>query len=344
MAAFISIQPRDYYSTKLYTGTQATGNAITGVGFQPDLVWAKNRELTVSNIVFDAVRGAEKYIYTNTNAAQGTDANSLSSFDSDGFTVGSWDLPNYLNDGYTSFNWKAGTTSGLSGGTITPSAYSINTNSGFGIYKYVGNGTAGATIAHGLGVAPKVVWCKKTSGSGDWSCGFKDGATFSKYLTLNNDDGANASSDFWNNTAPTATNIVLGDGHTNSSGVTQIMYAWAPVRGYSAMGAYHGNGNADGPFVYTGFRPAYVIIKSYGANGDTWGVWNNITLGYNPDTNSLHPYSDAVEGTGDYIDLYSNGFKPRNVAPAINGTSSYVYMAFAEFPIVSSNSKAGTAR
>jgi hypothetical protein len=344
MAAFISIQPRDYYSTKLYTGTQAADNAITGLGFQPDLVWAKNRELTISNIVSDAVQGVQNYIITNTNAAQASNTGAVTSFDSDGFTLGGWDSINYLNDGYTSFNWKAGTTSGLSGGTITPSAYSINTNSGFGIYQYTGNATSGATIAHGLGVAPKVVWCKKISGAGSWSCGWKDGSTFAKYLTLDSDEGAYASSGYWNDTAPTATNIVLGNGHTNSSGVDQIMYAWAPVRGYSAMGAYHGNGNADGPFVYTGFRPAYVIIKRYGANGDTWGVWNNITLGYNPDNNSLHPNSDAVEGTGDYIDLYSNGFKPRNVAPAINGTSSYVYMAFAEFPFVSSNSKSGTAR
>ena len=342
--AFISIQPRDFFSTVLYTGTQATGNAITGVGFQPDLIWCKNRELTVSNIVFDAVRGAEKYIYTNTNAAQGTDANSLSSFDSDGFTVGSWDLPNYLNDGYTSFNWKAGTTTGLSGGTITPSAYSINPSSGFGIYQYTGNATSGATIAHGLGAAPRVVWCKKTSGTGAWSNGWAPGMTFTKYITLNNDDEAFASSGYWNNTDPDATNITLGDGHTNSSGVDQIMYAWAPVKGYSHMGVYEGNNDSDGPFIYTGFRPAWVIIKNYPADGDTWGVWNDTTLGYNPDNNSLHPNSDAVEGTGDYIDLYSNGFKPRNVAPAINGTSSYVYAAFAEFPIVSSNSKVGTAR
>ena len=248
--AFISIQPRDFFSTVLYTGTQATGNAITGVGFQPDLIWCKNRELTVSNIVFDAARGTTKYIYTNSNSAQGTDANSLESFDSDGFTVGSWDVPNYLNDGYTSFNWKAGTTTGLSGGTITPSAYSINPSSGFGIYQYTGNATSGATIAHGLGTAPEVVWCKKISGAGSWSCGWKGGPlTFTKYLTLDTDEEAFASSGYWNNTAPDATNIYLGNGHTNSSGVDQIMYAWAPVKGFSHMGVYEGNNDSDGPFI-----------------------------------------------------------------------------------------------
>ena len=343
--AFISIQPRDFFSTVLYTGTQATGNAITGVGFQPDLIWCKNRELTVSNIVFDAARGTTKYIYTNSNSAQGTDANSLESFDSDGFTVGSWDVPNYLNDGYTSFNWKAGTTTGLSGGTITPSAYSINPSSGFGIYQYTGNATSGATIAHGLGTAPEVVWCKKISGAGSWSCGWKGGPlTFTKYLTLDTDEEAFASSGYWNNTAPDATNIYLGNGHTNSSGVDQIMYAWAPVKGYSHMGVYEGNNDSDGPFIYTGFRPAWVIIKNYPADGDTWGVWNDTTLGYNPDNNSLHPNSDAVEGTGDYIDLFSNGFKLTTTAPAVNEAQYYVYMAFAEFPIVSSNSKSGVAR
>ena len=122
------------------------------------------------------------------------------------------------------------------------------------------------------------------------------------------------------------------------------MYAWTPIKGYSAMGFYEGNNNADGSFIYTGFRPAWVIIKNYPSDGDTWGVWNDKALGYNPDNNSLHPNSTAVEGTGDYIDLLSNGFKLRNVAPAVNEAQYYIYMAFAEFPIVSSNSKAGVAR
>ena len=349
MAAFISFQPRDFFKTLLFTGT-GSEQTITGLGFEPDFSWIKNRDITQSHYLADSVRGlytpdgATKVIYSDLSGSQDTNDNAQRDFNADGFVVGSEAGTNGSGNGMCRWSWKAGTTSGLSGGTITPSAYSINTTSGFGIYQYVGNGTAGATIAHGLGVAPKFVICKKISNSGDWSVGFKDGATFSKYLTLNNDDGANASSGYWNNTAPDATNITLGDGHTNGSGITQIMYAWAPVRGYSAMVAYHGNGNADGPFVYTGFRPAYVIIKRYGANGDTWGVWNDKMLGYNPDNNSLHPESTAVQGLGDYIDLLSNGFKPRNVAPAINGTSSYVYAAFAEFPIVSSNSKVGTAR
>ena len=185
---------------------------------------------------------------------------------------------------------------------------------------------------------------QKNKWSGSWSNGWLDGMTFSKYITLNNDDEAFASSGYWNNTAPDATNITLGNGHTNTSGVTQIMYAWTPIKGYSAMGFYEGNNNADGSFIYTGFRPAWVIIKNYPSDGDTWGVWNDKALGYNPDNNSLHPNSTAVEGTGDYIDLLSNGFKLRNVAPAVNEAQYYIYMAFAEFPIVSSNSKAGVAR
>ena len=344
MANFISIQPRDYFSTKLYTGTQAADNAITGVGFQPDLIWCKNRELTIGHLVSDSVRGVQNYLFTNNTDAQASNTGAVTSFDADGFTLGGWDTINYLDDGYTSYNWKAGTTTGLSGGTITPSAYSINPSAGFGIYKYTGNGTAGATIAHGLGAAPRVVWCKKTSGTGAWSNGWAPGMTFTKYITLNNDDEAFASSGYWNNTDPDATNITLGDGHTNSSGVDQIMYAWTPIKGYSHMGWYEGNNNADGAFVYTGFRPAWVIIKNYPSDGDTWGVWNDITLGYNPDNNSLHPNSDAVEGTGDYIDLLSNGFKLRTTAPAVNEAQYFIYMAFAEFPIVSSNSKSGVAR
>ena len=194
MANFISIQPRDYYSTKLYTGTQAADNAITGVGFQPDLIWCKNRELTIGHLVSDSVRGVQNYLFTNNTDAQASNTGAVTSFDADGFTLGGWDTINYLDDGYTSYNWKAGTTTGLSGGTITPSAYSINPSAGFGIYKYTGNGTAGATIAHGLGAAPRVVWCKKTSGTGAWSNGWAPGMPFTKYITLNNDDQAFASS------------------------------------------------------------------------------------------------------------------------------------------------------
>ena len=341
--AFISFQPSDHYSTKLYTGTGSDNLNITGVGFQPDLTWLKNRDVTDGHVVYDAVRGATQGIWTNNTDAQAV-YSGLKSFDSDGYTLGTYYDFNTSGEKMMSYNWKAGTTSGLSGGTITPSAYSINTTAGFGIYKYDGNGTAGATIAHGLGAAPEVVWCKKTSGSGSWSNGWLDGMTFSKYITLNNDDEAFASSGYWNNTAPDATNITLGNGHTNTSGVTQIMYAWTPIKGYSAMGFYEGNNNADGSFIYTGFRPAWVIIKNYPSDGDTWGVWNDKALGYNPDNNSLHPNSTAVEGTGDYIDLLSNGFKLRNVAPAVNEAQYYIYMAFAEFPIVSSNSNAGVAR
>ena len=352
MASYISFQPSDFFNTKLYTGNGST-QSITGVGFQPDLNWIKDNSTDRHNLT-DAARGATYWIRSDQTAASTADANAMTAFNADGFSVGSTDAVNKNATSLISWNWKAGTTSGLSGGTITPSAYSINTTTKFGIYKYTGNATSGATIAHGLGVAPKFLITKKISTTGDWHVAHQGNGSYpwNSYVYLNTTDATqeeNSATWFLNNTAPDATNITLGNGSgINSSGVDYIIYAWAPVSGYSSFGAYTGNGNADGSMIYTGFRPSLVITKYYGSGGTGgWNIQDNIRNTYNPVDTLSSANTDGAFSTssGNAMDFLSNGFKWRaNYSDGNTSGGKFVYAAFAEFPIVSSNSKSGTAR
>ena len=360
MADYISFQPKDVFKAKDYTGNGST-QSITGVGFQPGLNWIKDNSTDRHNLT-DAARGATYWIRSDQTAASTADANAMTAFNADGFSVGTTDAVNKNTIALTSWNWKTGTSTGVSGGTITPSAYSINTTSKFGIYKYTGNATSGATIAHGLGVAPKLLITKKISTTGDWHVAHP-GNTYpwNSYLYLNSADAAqevNSATWFLNDTAPDATNITLGNGAgINGSGVDYIIYAWAPVKGYSAFGVYEGNGNADGTFVYTGFQPEFIIAKNRDSGGPAAYGWSMITNTYgmsgattaNPSYNELTQnfFADqaVARTTGNAVDFLSNGFKWRSTGNAGNQSSSpFVYMAWAKQPLVSSNSKAGTAR
>ena len=343
MAAYISFQPSDFFNTKLYTGTGAS-LAITGVGFQPDFVWAKNRDATDNHTLFDSPRGVTEYIGSNTTTVETTGADSLNSFDSDGFTLGTWGDINGSGEDYVSWNWKAGTTSGLSGGTITPSAYSFNTTSGFGIYAYTGTG-ANATIPHGLGVAPHLVIVKHLSGASDWEVGSSSYTSWAYHQGLNLTNAESSSATCWNSTAPTSTVFSVGtNGAINGSGQTFVAYVFANVKGYSKFGSYTGNGSVDGPFIYTGFRPAYIMIKSTSGAG-AWAIFDNKRSEYNVVDKQLAANTTEVDQTSDVLDILSNGFKIRATSNMVNGSGwEYIYSAFAEFPFVSSNSKAGTAR
>jgi len=353
MANYISFQPSDYFSTNLYTGTGATHN-VTGVGFQPDWVWMKRRDGTSSHRLCDSVRGATNLLQSNATDAQQTDANTLTSFDSDGFTLGSDSAPYNVNvSGQTmvSWNWKAGTTSGLSGGTITPSAYSFNTTSGFSMVKYTGNSTQGATVPHGLGVAPKFIFIKATNATESWATGqgSMDSSPWDYYMYLNSTAARGQNNNRFANVSPTSTVFSIGsDASVNNSSYTYVAYCFAPKKGFSAFGSYRGNGNTDGAFVYTGFRPALVITK-YASGGGTggWNIQDNKRNTYNPVTTILSVNTDGADSSssGNAMDFLSNGFKWR--ADYSDGNTSggvFIYAAFAEFPVVSSNSKAGTAR
>jgi len=353
--AYLSFKPTDYFNTKLYTGDGSASQAQTGLGFQPDFNWTKARGLVEGQVLFDSVRGATQTIYSNATAAQSAIPSNLISFDVDGFTMGSNGEVGQNTENYASWNWKAGTTSGISGGTITPSSYSINTTSKFGIYKYSGNATSGATIAHGLGVAPTMLITKKISAVGDWHVAHQDNSAYpwNSYLYLNTTNGTqeeNTATWFLNDTAPSSTLITLGNGTgINSSGVDYLIYAFADVKGFSKFGGYTGNGNVNGTFVYTGFRPNMIMIKN--TSGQNWNLLDAVRNPSNVANKTFTPdtaAAEAVNGTGagdKKIDILSNGFKIRTNSNELNQSGvNHIYMAWAQEPIVGSNDTPGVAR
>ena len=303
--AFISFQPSDFFKPLLYTGNGST-QTISGAGFQPDFTWIKG-DNSEYHRAYDSVRGATKEIYPNANLGEGTNANSLTSWNADGFAVGTETGVNTNTDDYSAWNWKAGTTSGLSGGTITPSAYSINTTSGVGIYQYAGTSSNG-TIAHGLGTAPECVIVKKFSAADSWWV-YHQGTGAGKYMVLDTTAAPVTNSAAWNDSAPTDTLIHLGTaGNTNSSSgsPTYIMYAFAPVKGFSSFGKYYGNNNDDGPFIYTGFRPAFLMVKQSNDVGD-WLIMDDKRVGDNPDNNYFKANAtSASQGEANKCDILSN--------------------------------------
>ena len=336
----------DYFNTKLYTGT-GSSNAQTGVGFQPDWLWIKNRNNTQRHNILDAVRGVTKRISSNTTDAQATNSYLLSSFNSDGFTLGTDQDgfgTNTNGNTYAAWNWKAGTTSGIATNgatTITPGSYSFNQTSGMSIINYDGNNTAGAKVAHGLGATPAMMIVKAMNGGSiHWGIYHKDiGNThYMQFDTNAKLDDAGV----WNDTSPDNVNFTVGNSDKTNT-VTYIAYCFAEKQGYSKFGSYKGNGNADGAFVYTGFKPAFVMIKRTDGSND-WILSDNKRLGYNSDNKRLYPnqnYSDDSQG----FDLFSNGFKPTITGTTVNGSgNSYIYMAFAEAPLVGTNNVPCTAR
>ena len=338
-----------HFNTKLYAGTGSAGNAQTGINFQPDFVWLKNRDNgTGSHGLFDAVRGVSKRIKSDDTAAEGTYAG-VSSFDSDGFTLGtSW---NQSSTNFVSWNWKAnGQGSSNTDGSINTTYTSANTTSGFSISKYVGTG-ANATVGHGLGVAPKIVLVKDLSASASWRM-FTEMTGNESQLALDQTSAADSgNTTMWNSTSPTSTVFSIGThGNVNTSSNNYIAYCFAEKTGFSKIGRYTGSGSTDGPFVYTGFKPAFVLIKKATGSADSWFINDNkrsLSGGFNTNSYYMRPNENAVEGTAASlaIDILSNGVKIRNTDTAYNNNNStYIYMAFAEAPLVGSNNVPCNAR
>jgi len=326
----------------LYTGDGSYPRTITGVGFQPDLVWTKARSTTYSHILYDAVRGTgtSKNLSANETGAEGgnsTNAN-LTAFASDGFTVGTTSATNVLNNSGTTivaWNWKAnGTGSTNTAGTIT-STVSANTTSGFSICTF----TSGApgTVGHGLGVAPSMIILKSRNNVSGWSV-YHSSVGNTGALNLQTTGGISTSSDWWSNTSPTSSVFSIGANIIN--GWTWVGYAFAAIPGYSAFGSYTGNGSTDGPFVYCGFRPRWVIIKCFGTTSN-WTVFDTLRDGYNPDNQSIYANLSAAESTADdKINILSNGFKVIASAQGVNeSTYGFIYAAFAENPLKFSNAR-----
>jgi hypothetical protein len=333
------------FNPKLYTGNYST-NAITAVGFQPDLTWIKSRTTAgEDHYLFDAIRGVTNYIHSNTSAAQGTNSATLTTFGSDGFTVGANNSVNKSSDSLVSWNWKAnGQGSANTDGTINSTYTSANTTSGFSIVQYTGNGTAGATVGHGLGAAVKTIIIKKYNTSSDWVYG-SSGMGFTKYMNLNSTGAESAYAGMFNDTAPTSSVFTLGaDGQVNTNGGTYVAYCFADVQGFSKMGSYIGNGNANGTFAYTGFKPAFILVKNTGSVRN-WQIYDSKRIGYNYNNYRLPPNTAGSEESNLNIDIYSNGFKTLATDADVNeNAKTYIFLAFAEEPLVSTNGQPATAR
>ena len=350
--------PTIYFETLSWTGNGNTPRTFTGLDFAPNMTWSKRRDDAAGHNLLDTVRGAgvDSELCPSTNGVEGSNnANAygyLSAFTSDGFTVTAGSSDNaYWNNNtatYVAWNWKAG--SSISGATVglgTLKTYtgSVSTTAGFSIIKYTGNGTSGHQFPHGLGVAPKVVIVKRTNTSAQWNV-FHASLGSTGALYLNDTIAFNVVQGFWNNSAPNSTSMPLGtDAAGNGNGDTYIAYCFAEKQGYSKFGRYQGNGNADGTFVYTGFKPAMVICKKSSAAGTNWGIIDNKRANsFNQISAMLNPNSSGSEGANNNCDFVSNGFKWRTNDGNSNASATYVYLAFAENPFVNSNGVPTNAR
>ena len=339
----------DYFNTVLYTGN-ATARSITGVGHQPDLVWIKPRDNgTWSNNLTDVVRGAGYGLFSDLTNAQynygtGTDG-SVRTFDSDGFSLGNKTQVNNNGSNIVAWNWKAGGGQGSSNtdGSINTTYTSVNTTAGFSISQYTGTGSVG-TIGHGLGAVPKMIITKPYSTTGQWYT-YHASLGNTHYLDLVSTAAAGDDAEMWNDTSPTSSVFTVGvNGNTNGSGKTTIAYCFAEKKGFSKFGSYTGNGNADGTFVYTGFKPAFMMIKITSGTSN-WRIFDNkrSTSGFNVIDKTLRPNVTTVEGSSN-IDFLSNGVKIRNTDAEDNTSGgTYIYMAIGQ-SLVGSNNVPCTAR
>ena len=347
--------PTAYFQAKKYVGT-GSSQAYTFDGnsdLQANFLWFKSTDLTQEHWLADSVRGTTKYLESNSSNAEATSASGLSSFDSNGFTFGS-DIDRINGDGhnYVGWGWKAGTSftndaSSTGIGTID-SAGSVNDTAGFSIISYTGTGSA-ATVAHGLNSKLSMYIVKNRTDNGeDWIVyhGANTSSPETDYLQLNSTAATGDSSGVWNDTAPTSSVFSVGTaGSTNGSSKNMIAYCFAEKQGYSKFESYTGNANADGTFIYTGFSPAYVMLKRTDTAGERWNIKDNKRDGYNQTDPVLTADSSGVEYDDAQMDLLSNGFKIRTSAVSTNASGgTYIYMAFAENPFVASNFNAATAR
>jgi len=336
----------------LYTGDGTTGRLIQNTdqgttGFKPDLVWIKSRSNALNHNWYDSNRGAPNEISSSTTS--GDTSGDLTAFNTTGFTINQTTGYEINHSGYTYVGWQwqanQGTNVSNTSGTIT-SSVSANTTAGFSIVTYTGNGSAGATVGHGLGAVPQLIFVKGRTNALNWTV-YSAAAGSTNYLELNTTAATQAQSSYnmFNSTAPTSSVFTLGNiGNTNGSTVTYVAYCWTPIAGYSAFGSYTGNGSTNGPFVYLGFRPAYILIKRTDNVGDWWIFDNKRAYSYNIVDYELYANTTAAEGqyngAGQGMDLLSNGFKLRGQTGQPNTSgATFIYMAFAENPTKFANAR-----
>ena len=341
---------KEYFNTKLYTGDGSSSRSITGVGFQPDWLWVKERSSSSSHQVADAVRGAYSRLQTDNNNGASVDSspyNDFKSFDSDGWSMGSGGAINENSQTYAAWNWKAGSsTSSNSDGDVT-STVLVNSTAGFSIVKWTNNGNA-SWIGHGLGTTPHWILIKSLSGSAssitawvNYHHKIDNSAPEDYTIYLNNTDGR-VDNPVFNDTAPTSTKFRFDSADTTD----YIAYCFAEKTGYSKFGKYAGNNRSNGTFVYTGFKPELIMVKRISNNGYDWIMYTNEINGLNPMNDYLAPNSSAAEvqnNANQVLDIVSNGFKHRGTGASTNGSADYIYMAFGQ-SLVGSNNVPCTAR
>jgi hypothetical protein len=337
-------QADDYFNTVVYTGNGTAiasgGISVTGVNFQPDFVWIKNRTNAYDNMLFDSVRGRLKILKSNSTAAEITsNTENLDSFDADGFTYGSELSGNASGASHVAWNWKAGGTAvSNTDGSIT-SQVSAAPDAGFSIVSYTGNATAGATIGHGLSSAPEFIIGKnRTDGGTTWAVYAKPAGN--GYLELNTTAAYNSGSFGFNNTDPTSTVFTVDGSGLNTNAKNYIAYCFHSVPGYQAVGKYVGNGSTDGMFVYTGFRPAFVLTKE-STSTSGWNLRDNKRSPENVVNEALQANTTGSELTSGYdVDFLSNGFKLRtSLSDSNTSGQTYIYLAFAEAPFKYANAR-----
>ena len=343
-------QADDNFNTVLWTGNGSDGRSITGVGFDPDFVWIRSRNLATSHLLNDTIRGANKTLFSEGTNAETADNGGgyLSAFVTDGFSVTSGgsgdDAVNDSSDTYVAWNWLAGTafsnSAGANGATIASSGQ-VNTTAGFSIVSWVLGSTDNGTIGHSLGVAPDVIIVKNRDAVAQWLV-YHSGNTASPetdYLALEATQATIDDVRAWNDTAPTSSVFTIGDvSWWGGSTDNMIAYCFHNVEGYSKFGTYEGNGNNDGTFVYTGFRPAFLLVKSVDSTSD-WLLVDDKRIGYNPENEYIEVNNANAEGTVNMFDLVSNGFKNRDRTADPNVAETYLYIAFASQPFKFANAR-----
>ena len=334
--------PSAYFQTALYTGTGSANNAITNDGnsdLQPDWIWFKSRDAGHSHYVVDSSRGRDKGLYPDVNNLEVTSSGSTTdcqSFDTDGFTVGTPEDANSTNSSSSTkvaWQWKCngGTTSTNTDGDIN-STVQVNSDAGFSIVTDSPPNTTARSIGHGLGVAPQVVIRRARTRVENWRV-FHSAAGSTGGLTLDSTAAYNSSTTLF--TGVTSTTFGVGTDFSVNGGYNYISYCFAEKQGYSKFGKYVGNGNANGSFVYTGFKPAMIILKRTDATNN-WLIYDHKRSGYNPKQDKLYPDdASAEDASTTSVDLLSNGFKLRASSASQNASGgTYIYMAFAENPFV----------
>ncbi len=333
----------DHFKPILYTGNSGT-QSITGVGFQPDWTWIKAYSASRDHAIFDVVRGATNWLDSQQNVAQAS-FSGITSFDSDGFSLGSGIKSNNNNESYVAWNWKTQNSQGSSNtdGSTNTTYTSVNTTAGFSISTYEGTGS-NATFGHGLGTTPAMVLVKNIDASQNWFM-YHQGIGATQLIRLNSTAAKLSSSGSWNNTAPTSSVVSIGtESGTNANGQTHVAYCFAEKKGYSKFGTYVGNGNADGTFIYLGFKPAFFLVKSTNSTTE-WHISDTARRPSNPNNSYVSASSNAAENTSNPTDFLSNGVKIRTSNNGWNKSGdTFIYWAFAEAPLVGSNNVPAVAR